>query len=249
MKLKGKRLIVTGGASGMGSAAVKRFVQEGAKVVSIDIITLECNNDNISYLKGDVTNKKEITAVIARAVERLGGLDGLFCIAGINRFTPAEEMDEEEIDRIFAVNVKGVIFANQAVFSYLKENGGTIINFGSQAAFNPGPDSAHYAASKAAVASFTSKIAWEWGKYGIRANTVLPSAWTPLFEKTCLNGQEVTPELKAQIQSGMRDTFPLGRLGDPEEDIAPALVFLASDDSGYVTGQQLAINGGSAMVR
>lgn len=251
MKLNGKRIIVTGGASGMGVAAVKKFAQEGAKVVSIDINVLSdnANNSDIIYLKGDVTNKKEVTDVIAKAVEKLGGLDCLFCIAGINHFTPAEEMEEEEIDRIFAVNMKGVIFANQAVLPYLKENGGSIINFGSQAAFNPGPDSAHYSASKAAVASFTSKIAWEWGKYGIRANTVLPSAWTPLFEKTCLNGQKVTPELKAQIQAGMKDAFPLGRLGDPEEDIAPALVFLASDDSRYVTGQQLAVNGGSAMVR
>ena len=78
---------------------------------------------------------------------------------------------------------------------------------------------------------------------------MLPSAWTPLFEKTVLNGQTVTPELKAQIQSGMKEAFPLGYLGDPEEDIAPALVFLASDDSRYITGQQIAVNGGSAMVR
>lgn len=250
MKLEGKRIIVTGGASGMGMAAVKKLVEEGAKVVSIDINASEANNsNNITYLKGNVTNKEEISDRIAKAVDILGGLDSLFCIAGINRFTPAEEIEEVELDNIFDVNVKGVLFANQAVFPYLKENGGTIINFGSQASFNPGPDSAHYAASKAAVAAFTCKIAWEWGKYGIRANTVLPSAWTPLFEKTCLNGQEATPELKAQLQKGMKNAFPLGRLGDPEDDIAPALVFLASDDSRYITGQQIAVNGGSAMVR
>lgn len=250
MKLEGKKIIVTGGSSGMGAAAVKKFAEEGAKVVSIDIHLPDGNAcEHISYLKANVSNKEEIRDAVSKAVETLEGLDCLSCIAGINRFTSVEEMTEQEIDNIFAVNVKGVIFTNQAAFPYLKKNGGSIINFGSQASFNPGPDSAHYAASKAAVAAFTCKIAWEWGKYNIRANTVLPSAWTPLFEKTCLNGQEVTSELKEQIQAGMKETFPLGRLGDPETDIAPALVFLASDDSRYITGQQLAVNGGSAMVR
>ena len=132
---------------------------------------------------------------------------------------------------------------------HMKENGGSIVNFDSQAAINPGPDSSHYAASKAAVSTFTSKIAWEWGKHNIRANTILPSAWTPLLEKLCCPGMEITTEFKAQINAGMADTFPLGRLGDPETDIAPALVFLASDDSKYITGQAIAVNGGSAMVR
>ncbi|MCR5051321.1 MAG: SDR family oxidoreductase [Streptococcus sp.] len=129
-----------------------------------------------------------------------------------------------------------------------KENGGSIIIFGSQASFNPGPDSSHYAAAKAAVLAFTYKIAWEWGKDGIRCNTVCPAAWTPLFEKTVLQGAPVTPELKSQIQDGMKNSFPLGYLGYPYDDIAPALVFLASDQSRYITGQCLPINGGSASV-
>lgn len=248
MKLEGKKIIVTGGCSGMGAAAVRCFAKEGAKVVSIDINTAE-NTENVSYLKGDVSNKAEITEVIGRAVGVVGGLDAFFNIAGINHFIPTEELDEAEIDRLFAVNVKGVIFCCQAALPYMKEKGGSIVNFGSQAAIAPGPDSSHYAASKAAVAAFTGKIAWEWGKYGIRANTILPSAWTPLFEKLCLQGQEVTAEIKAAMQEGMKATFPLGRLGDPDEDIAPALVFFASDDSRYVTGQTLGVNGGSAMVR
>lgn len=250
MKLEGKRIIVTGGTSGMGAAAVKKFLSEGAAVAVLDLnVPDQSGSENPFYLKCDVSNKEDVASAVARAVETLGGLDSLFCIAGINQFTSVEKLTESAIDKLLSVNVKGVIFSNQAVLPYLKEHGGSIVNFGSQAAFNPGPDSAHYAASKAAVAAFTYKIAWEWGKYGIRANTVLPSAWTPLFEKTVLNGQTVTPELKAQIQSGMKEAFPLGYLGDPEEDIAPALVFLASDDSRYITGQQIAVNGGSAMVR
>ena len=234
----------------MGQAAVKVFLQEGAEVAVLDINVPEAAaKERLHYLKANVADRENVTAAVNEAVEIMGGLDSLFCIAGINRFTKAEDMAEQDIDEILSVNVKGVMFTCIAALPHLKEHGGSIVNFGSQAAFNPGPDAAHYSASKAAVASFTSKIAWEWGKYGIRANTVLPSAWTPLFEKTCLPGQVVTPELKAQVQEGMKDTFPLGYLGDPEEDIAPPLVFLASDDSKYITGQQIAINGGSAMVR
>lgn len=250
MRLEGKRIIVTGGCSGMGAAAVSAFIEEGAKVAVIDL-NVPTKNDlkNVKFIIGDVTDRDNINNAIKESVKYLGGLDSLFCIAGINYFTAAEEMSEQEIDKILQVNVKGVMFANIAAFEFLKENGGSIINFGSQAAFHPGPDSAHYSASKAAVASFTSKIAYEWGKYKIRANTVLPAAWTPLFEKTVLQGKTLTSELKEQIQQNMKNEFPLGYLGDPKEDIAPVLCFLASDESKYMTGQQLAVNGGSAMVR
>ena len=250
MKLENKKIIVTGGASGMGAAAVKVFAREGAKVVTIDINEVNEKVDSVTYLQADVSNKDSITNAINDAVGKLGGLDALFSIAGINHFIPTDELTPEEITNLFAVNVNGVIFSCQAALPHLQANGGgSIVNFGSQAAINPGPDSSHYAASKAAVATFTSKIAWEWGKYNTRANTVLPSAWTPLFEKLCCPGMEITPEIKAGIQANMKDTFPLGRLGDPEDDIAPALVFLASDDSKYISGQAIGLNGGSAMVR
>lgn len=250
MKLENKRIIVTGGSSGMGAAAVKVFAKEGAKVVSVDINEPAEQNrtDGVIYMKGNVADQKGISEVFDAAVKELGGLDALFNVAGINHFIPTMSLTNEELDAVFAVNIKGVIFCCQAAYPYLKENGGSIVNFGSQASFNPGPDSSHYAASKAAVESFTYKIALEWGPDQIRANTVWPSAWTPLFEKTVLNGATVTPELKAQVQAGMKQAFPLGYLGDPEEDIAPVLVFLASDDSRYVTAQTLPVNGGSAAV-
>lgn len=249
-KLEGKKLIVTGGSSGMGAAAVKVFVREGAQVVSIDLNEPkeELRVTGVTYLKGNVSDQMGIREVFAEAVSQLGGVDGLFNIAGINHFIPTMELTSQELDTVFAVNIKGVFFCCQAVYPYLKEKGGCIVNFGSQASYHPGPDSAHYAASKAAVESFTTKIAWEWGPDKIRCNTVWPSAWTPLFEKTVLNGAEVTDEMKAEVQKGMQAAFPLGYLGDPEEDIAPALVFLASDDSRYITGQCLPVNGGSAMV-
>lgn len=251
MNLNGKRIIVTGGASGMGASTVKVFKEVGANVVSIDIneVSKENQLEGVTYLQGDIS-KISIKEVIDQGVELLGGLDAFFNIAGVNQFIPTEELTVDNIDFVLSVNVKGTILTNQAVFPHLKEHGGSIVNFGSQAAIAPGPDSSHYACSKAAVQAFTNKIAWEWGKYGIRCNTVMPSAWTPLFEKLCCPpGVEMTPELKEQIQSGMKDAFPLGHLGDPETEIAPVLVFLASDESSYMTAQTFAINGGSASVR
>lgn len=250
MKLKNKKIIVTGGSSGMGAAAIKVFSKEGAEIVSVDI-NLPKNFgrlQGVTYLEGDISNQLEIREKIKKAVEIMGGVDSLFNIAGINNFIPTLEISEDALDRILSVNVKGVFYSCQAVYPFLKERGGSIINFGSQASYHPGPDSAHYAASKAAVESFTTKIAWEWGKHKIRANTVWPSAWTPLFENTVLNGKDTTAEQRKNIQDSMSDHFALGYLGDPEEDISPALVFLASDDSKYITGQVIPINGGSAMV-
>lgn len=248
MKLEGKRIIVTGGGRGMGLEAVKRFVDEGAKVVSIDV-SEQVGYKDVILKKANVSKKEEITKAIDDSVNELGGLDAIYNIAGVNHFIPTMDLSEEEINLIFDVNVKGVIFSCQAAFPHLKDNGGVIVNFGSQAAHNAGPDSSHYSASKAAVQSFSHKIACEWGKYGIRVNTILPAAWTPLFEQTVLNGQPVTPELKAQVQAGMKEVFPLGYVGDPYDDIAPVLVFLATDDSKYITAQAIAVNGGSAFVR
>lgn len=247
-EIRREKIIVTGGARGMGREAVKKFCDEGALVVSIDL-SEQKNYKNVILKRASVSNKEEITKTIDQAVKELGGLDAIYNIAGVNHFLPTLELTEEEIDLILSVNVKGVLFSCQAAFPHLKENGGVIVNFGSQAANNAGPDAVHYSASKAAVQTISHKLAYEWGKYGIRVNCVLPSAWTPLFEQTVLQGQKVTPELKATVQEGMKEVFPLGYLGDPYEDIAPVLVFLASEDSKYITAQAIAVNGGSSFVR
>lgn len=254
-RLKGKRIIVTGGSSGIGKAAVRSFAAEGAAVVAVGSSDEHCREAhdalaaegfNVLFLRADVADRAQAFQVVQDAAATLGGVDALFCIAGTNCFTPIEDITEEELDRLFAVNLKGTVFCNQAVFPFMRETGGSIVNFGSQSALANGPDGAHYAASKAAVDAFTRKVAWDWGRYGIRANTVLPAARTPLFERLCGGGDD---ESRAQMEAGLVRSFPLGRLGDPDADIAPVLVFLASDDSRYVSGQMIAVNGGSCSVR
>lgn len=253
-RLEGKRIIVTGGTSGVGKAAVRAFVREGALVASVssnesrgEAARVELASEGLEarFLYADIARRDGAFGGVGRAAEELGGVDALFCVAGTNCFTPIEDISEEELDRLISVNLKGTVFCNQAVFPLMRAKGGSIVNFGSQASLASGPDGAHYAASKAAVQAFTRKVAWDWGRYGIRANVVLPAARTPLFERLCCPEGVIDDAMEAALGR----SFPLGRLGDPDDDIAPVLVFLASDESRYVTGQMIAVNGGSCVVR
>jgi NAD(P)-dependent dehydrogenase (short-subunit alcohol dehydrogenase family) len=134
------------------------------------------------------------------------------------------------------------MLVNKAVFPHMKADGGAIINFASQAGVRGEPGSGHYAASKAAVIAWTRTIADEWGPRGIRANVVAPAVWTPMYDdfRQALNQDEL-----ADHDQQLRRVIPLGgKLGDPRRDLAPALVFLASDASRFITGQTLAVDGG-----
>ncbi|KAJ5502136.1 Short-chain dehydrogenase/reductase SDR [Penicillium fimorum] len=145
------------------------------------------------------------------------------------------------------VNIKGTIFINPAVFPYLKTQGGTILNFGSDLASDPLPLLVHYAASKDAVQSFTRAVVREWGKYGIRVNAVLPAVWTPMIDGYRGN-------IEAESVEGhdffMSDRVCLGeKFGDVEIDLVPVLAFLVSEASRWITGQLVPVNGGLSLVR
>ena len=139
------------------------------------------------------------------------------------------------------------MIANQAAFPYLKDRGGRIINFASAAGAVGLRGCAHYSASKGAVLAWTRTIAQEWGHYGISANAIAPGMWTPMYDATRAG---MTPEQLEAHDRGMTMMIPLGgRLGDADSDMAPVLVFLASDASRFITGQTLAVDGGLMMVR
>ncbi|EKV19543.1 Short chain oxidoreductase/dehydrogenase, putative [Penicillium digitatum] len=139
-------------------------------------------NSKIQYQHLDVTVRSECNAVVEAAVRFLGRLDSLVHAAGHIHRDAAETIADSELDYMLDVNVKGTIFVNQAVFPYLKIQGGTILNFGSDFASEPLPLLAHCAASKGAVQSVTGAVAREWGKYGIRVDAVLPAVWTPMID-------------------------------------------------------------------
>jgi NAD(P)-dependent dehydrogenase (short-subunit alcohol dehydrogenase family) len=183
------------------------------------------------------------------SVDELGGLDALVHAAGVERASPAELMTDQEWDLIMDVNLRGTFLTNQAAFPYLRAaGGGRILNFGSGAAMVPYVGAAHYSASKAAVASWTRTIAHEWGRHGITANALTPAMWTPMYDdhrarlaaEDRLEGHDA--QMAAMIPVG-------GRLGDPDADLAPALVFLLGDGARFITAQIIAIDGGLVPVR
>jgi NAD(P)-dependent dehydrogenase (short-subunit alcohol dehydrogenase family) len=252
MLLTDKRILVTGGASGIGAATVRAYVGAGARVVSVDVNdgdgerVAAAAGPNASFLHCDVARRDEVFNVFARAVASLGGLDVMANVAGVERRTPAEDIPDDEWDRVFDVNVKGTLYTNQAAFRHLRERGGRIINFGSGAGIRGQAGSAHYSASKGAVMAWTRTVAQEWAKYRITVNAVVPAIWTPMYDawRARMSDQE-----RMIHDMAMQHVIPLGgKLGDPDADAGPVMVFLASDLSHFMTGQCFAVDGGMIML-
>jgi NAD(P)-dependent dehydrogenase (short-subunit alcohol dehydrogenase family) len=258
VKLDGKRVIVTGGAKGIGASAVRAFVREGAMVASLDVLddpgrevarlATEEGPGRALFIHCDVRHRDEVRDAFALSVNDLGGLDSLVHAAGVERASPADATTDEEWDLIMDVNLRGTFLTNQEAFPYLRDRGGRIVNFGSGAAMVPYPGGAHYSASKAGVAAWTRTIAHEWGRYGITANALAPAMWTPMYD-------EHRARLSAEGQLEAHDAhmtamIPVGgRLGDPDTDLAPTLVFLLGDGARFITAQTIAVEGGMIPVR
>jgi NAD(P)-dependent dehydrogenase (short-subunit alcohol dehydrogenase family) len=255
MNLDNKRVIVTGAASGIGASALKALVAAGAHVVGMDVADAagQAVVDNLptaaasecgkaQYRHCDVSRRDQVQQAFDGAVHWLGGLDALINVAGIERKSAAEDIAQADWDLMFDVNARGTMNTNQAAFGHLRDHGGRIVNFASAAGVMGVPGLAHYSAAKAAVLGWTRTAAKEWGKHNITVNAVAPGMWTPMYEhfRSRLDA--------AQLQAHdvmMAGQIPLGgRLGDPDRDMAPVLVFLVSDGARFITGQTLAVDGG-----
>jgi NAD(P)-dependent dehydrogenase (short-subunit alcohol dehydrogenase family) len=252
MLLEGKRIIVTGGANGIAAATVRAYAREGAVVWSIDVddergrqVAADAGKA-VTYRHCDIAKREQVFAVFDEAARAMGGLDALANVAAVERGTPAEDIPDAEWDLVFNVNVKGTLYTNQAAFRHLKDGGGSIINFGSGAGIRGQRGSAHYSASKAAVMSWTRTVAQEWGKYAIRVNNVVPAIWTQMYDeyRSRMSDQE-----RMVHDMTMQHVIPLGgKLGNPDGDAAPLMVFLASDMSRFITGQAIPVDGGMVMM-
>jgi NAD(P)-dependent dehydrogenase (short-subunit alcohol dehydrogenase family) len=258
MQLDGRRIIVTGGAGGIGAATVRAFAGEGARVVSLDIRDDE--GDQIAddaarkgpggarYCHCDITDRATVDAVFSDAVEDLGGLDVLANMAGVEGHAPAATLSDEEWDRVFVVNVKGTVYTNQAAYRAMcQSGGGRIINVGSDAGLVANPNGGHYSASKGAVMSWTRSAAAEWGRDRVTVNALVPMMSTPMYERYRAS---LTTEALAQHDAQLAAGVPLGgKLGDPDSDLGPVMVFLASEGARFITGQLISVNGGANPVR
>lgn len=249
MRLENKNAIVTGGAGGIGRATALAFAAEGAKVAVVDLRAdaaeavveeIRAAGGTAVAIAADVSNEDDIQRIIATTVEEFGGVNVVFNNAGIIRRTTAVETTSEEWDRVFGVNVKSIFLMSKHVVPIMAANGGgSIVNTGSGWGLKGGGQAISYCASKGAVVNMTRALAIDHGPQGIRVNSVNPGDVNTgmLLEEARQLSQDANAFL---AESADR---PLGRMGQPSE-IAAAVVWLASDDSSYVTGSALVVDGG-----
>jgi NAD(P)-dependent dehydrogenase (short-subunit alcohol dehydrogenase family) len=250
-EIDGLRIVVTGGASGMGEALVRDFARHQAKVVSMDIAD-EAGQAiaaaaGAAFVHCDVSDEASVGSAFEQSARQLGGLDVLVHAAGIAPGATADQITLAGWEKVFAVNARGTFLTNQAAFEHLKGHGGRIINFASAAGITGLPGKAHYAATKGAVIAWTRTVAKEWGQYGITVNCIAPAIDTPMYQKTrSLMSAEALAALDAKLAADMAIG---GKLGDPDRDLAPVLRFLAGPGSRFITGQIFSVDGGLTMVR
>jgi 3-oxoacyl-[acyl-carrier protein] reductase len=249
MRLKGKTVIVTGGASGFGEGMVRRFTEEGAKTVIADINDAagEKLADEISgkgpgclYVHCDVTSAENLDNLASVSVKQFGSIDVMINNAGMPQTNqPMLNVDEATFDKIFDVNVKSIFLAAKAVVPIMREQGsGSIINTASTAGLRPRPGLVWYNASKGAANTMTKAMAVELAPDQIRVNALCPVAGdTPMLG--AFLGGEVTNEMRDKFVA----TVPMGRLSTPL-DMANAALFFASDESAFITGVCMEVDGG-----
>jgi NAD(P)-dependent dehydrogenase (short-subunit alcohol dehydrogenase family) len=251
-KLDGKVAVITGGASGIGEAAVRLFVDEGCRVVIADIRDdkgarlAEGLGERAAYIHTDVSEEPHIKAALSVALTRFGRLDCLFNNAGVGGVSGSiEELSVEGYDRTMAVLLRGVYLGMKHAAPVMRTQGtGSIISTASIAGIQAGYAPHIYSAAKAAVIHLTRSVAMELGEGDVRVNCICPGVIaTPLFAKAVGFPPEVADQTVETIKPALANRQPLRRPGLPE-DVARAALWLASDDSSFVTGHALVVDGG-----
>jgi 3-oxoacyl-[acyl-carrier protein] reductase len=245
-KLKNKIAIVTGAGNGFGEGIARLFVREGARVLIVDLdqnraqAVAESIGENAIPVRCDVSQSQDVNSAVEICTQRFGIPDIVVNNAGTtHRNRPMLEVDEETFDRVFNVNVKSIFHMARAVIPLMRQQGhGSIINIGSTAGIRPRPGLTWYNASKGAVNLLSKSMAVELGPEGIRVNAICPvMGGTGMIEQFL--GTADSPEARMRITAGI----PLGRLSTPI-DVAQAALFLASEDSAFITGIELPVDGG-----
>jgi NAD(P)-dependent dehydrogenase (short-subunit alcohol dehydrogenase family) len=245
-KLEGKVALITGGSTGIGLATAELFINEGARVIvtgrsegALADAQQELGPKAIA-IKSDTSNLKDVQKLIDEVKRQFGRIDVLFANAGVARFAPFEESGEQFFDEQFSINVKGLYFTIQAALPLIPPGGTVLLNASvvNKKAF---PTASVYAATKAAVRSFGRTLAAELAPRGIRVNTISPGpVTTPIFGKMGL-----PPEAVQQFEETMAQSVALKRFGQADE-IAKVALFLATEDSSYMVGTELFVDGGLA---
>ena len=248
MRLEGKTALITGAGTGIGEVTAILFAEEGADVVATDLdlagaertaAAVRSRGRRALGIAADIADPSQVPDMVDKAIGAFSGIDILVNNAGVGKVpVPTLELDDMEAwDRVMAINVRGVFQCSQHVARWMKDHGGgKIVNIGSQTGIAGAPNINAYGPSKAAVINMTRSLAVEWAKYKINVNCVAP-CWTR------------TARLEAAIAKGIvsleeiQKRSPMGRPAEPEE-VARAILFLASDDAGFITGVTLPVDGG-----
>jgi len=245
-KLNGKVAVVTGASKGIGAGIVKEFATQGASVV-INYASAKQDADRVVdeiskrggkaiAIQGSVAKKAEVARVFAEAEKAFGKIDILVNNAGVYEFVPLEEVTEPQFHKMFDTNVLGMLLATQEALKHFNSDGGSIINIGSLASSLTPPTAVVYNATKGAVDAITRTLAKELGPRKIRVNSVNPGM-------VVTEGAVAGGYTESDFRKALESQTPLGRIGQTD-DIAPAAVFFASDDSRWITGETLLIAGG-----
>ncbi|MER6575564.1 SDR family oxidoreductase [Nonomuraea sp. NPDC001023] len=250
--LAGKRVLISGGSSGIGAATARRFLEEGSRVVLTGLAGDEVERTvtelaplgEVGGLSGDVSSHDDVARLAAGAIEAMGGVDVLVNNAGTAWREPFLEITPDHWDRIISVNLRGMFLMAQTVARHLVEQGtgGVILNMSSTNGLGGEADYAHYNASKGGVLLLTKTMAVELGRHGIRVNALCPG-----YIRTPLNASISSGLADDFVSAYERDHIPLGRAGLAEE-VAAAYAFLASDDAAFVHGTELVIDGGQLAI-
>lgn len=259
MNLTGKKIIVTGGGQGIGESVVRAYVREGATVASMDLndtlgqkVAQEASQHgpgSARFFHCDVGDRQEVESAFAAATEFMGGIDVMVNVAGVHRHCTPEDIPLDLYEFLFKVNVLGTMNINGVAFKLMRDagKGGNIINFGSESGLTGEINNGLYAATKGAVHSWNRTVARQWGPHGISVNGVLPYMATPMYTqfRAALSSEDLAAhdaETKVAIPLG-------GKFGEADRDLAPVMVFLASDASHFMTGQLFPVDGGLISLR
>jgi len=249
-KLQDKVVIITGGAGGIGSGIAKAMVKEGAivAIVDVDEVTgksmekeLQATSPNSMFLQANLMDRENLGQIITTVIEKYGKLDVLVNNAHASKQATLEETTQADLDLSFGTGFYPTFYLMQAALPYLKESKGNVINFASGAGLAGHETQGAYAAAKEAIRGISRVAANEWGRFGINVNLISPIANSP--------GVQAWAKAQPEYYEIVKSKIPMGRFGDVEEDIGRVAVFLASEDSRYITGQTIMVDGGSIMLR
>lgn len=249
-KLQDKVVIITGGAGGIGGGIAKEMVKEGAIVAIVDVNDemgkamaqeLQEVSPKSMFLKADLMDRENLGKIVGEVVSEYGKLDVLVNNAHASKQVTLEETTQADFDLSFGTGFYPTFYLMQAALPHLKESKGNIINFASGAGLAGHETQGAYAAAKEAIRGISRVAANEWGRFGINVNIISPIADSP--------GVQAWAKAQPEYYEAVKNKIPLGRFGDVQDDIGRVAVFLASDDSQYITGQTLMVDGGSIMLR